>query len=115
MDRLIALAGRLGKAIRDTERFSRLRQAEEALEADEEARKALSEAEALQRQIAEREAEGKPVEPEEKHRLADLQSAVHASQTLQGLARAQADYMELMNEVNGAIRNELGVGEDGAI
>jgi cell fate (sporulation/competence/biofilm development) regulator YlbF (YheA/YmcA/DUF963 family) len=111
MERVIVLAERLGQAIAETERFVRLREAEKAVRASAEARKALDDCEAYQRVLARKEAERRPIEPEEKHRLADLEATVHGNATLQDLARAQADYMEMMNRVNQAIRARLDVDE----
>jgi len=112
MDRVIALAKKLGSTIGETDRFKRLREAEKALEEDEGSRKLLADLEALQHELAEKQVDGKPIEPEEKHRLADLQASVHGSEALQNLAKAQADYMELMNQVNRTLRGELGVEGD---
>ena len=112
MDQVIKLAERLGKAIAETDRFTKLREVEKATRDDSDAQKALAEMESFQQEIARKEADGSPIEPEEKRRLADLRTKVHTNAGLQGLARAQADYMELMSRVNGTIREQLGVDED---
>jgi len=113
MDRVISLAERLGKAIGETDRFNRLRQAEKLVQENADARKALDDLEAAQADIARKESEGKPIEPDEKRRVAELQASVHNNEALQTLARAQADYMEMMNRVNTTIRTQLGTDMEG--
>ena len=107
MDGVTQLASKLGKLIAKEERYERLREAENAIQADPELRKTLDTFERQRERIAQLEAEQKPIEPEEKRELQQLTETVHANPKLQELARAQADYMEMMNSVNTAIRSEM--------
>jgi len=108
MEEIVRLARELGRNIARHERFLSLREAEKAVEEDGETRELLRRAQEQREKVARLEAEGKPVEPEDKRALQRLNEAVRDNAKLQHLARAQADYMELMNRVNAAIRAELG-------
>ena len=110
MERVLALAERLGKLIAETAAYQALRKAEAAVRADTEAGESVKRLHEAEVQIATKESEGKPIEPEEKHRLAELRDAVHDNEALQALAKAQADYMAIMNQVNKAIRDHLETG-----
>jgi len=107
MDEIVALASRLGELLARHERYLRLRSAEEAVEQDPQARGLLDRLEEQRRKVASLEAQARPVEPEDKRELQRLADAVHSNQKLQELARAQADYMEMMHKVNHAIRARL--------
>ena len=107
MDDMLKLASELGRKIADGPRFKALRDAENAVEQDKDSHELLKSAEEQRTKIAMLEARQEPVSPEDKHKMRDLNEAVRASDRLNALIRAQADYMELMNRVNAAIRKEL--------
>ena len=59
------------------------------------------------------EASGKPIEPEDKRRLADLHVKVIGSRIIKDLLKAQADYLELMTLVSQHIEEAaLGLTEE---
>jgi len=107
MDDLLRLAAQLGRTIAAHERFQTLRRAEDAVAADAATRALLLQRETQMRKIARLEKEQKPVEPEDKHEMLRLNEAVHDNAALQTLARAQADYVEMMRRINDAIQGEL--------
>jgi len=109
---IMSLAADLGKRIAAHERFLKLRAAETTVDADEDTRQLVRRMEEQRAKIAELEARQQPVEPAEKRKLQEMADAVHSNAKLQELARAQADYMELMERVNGAIRKALEAPED---
>jgi len=53
--------------------------------------------------IRRRESEGKPIEPDDKRKLAELERGMAANDALKAMMRAQADYLDLMNQVHEAI------------
>jgi len=108
VDDVLKLASDLGERISNHERYQKLRAAESTVQGDEAAQDLLKSADAQRAKIAELEAKQQPVEPGEKHEMLRLEEAIRANENLQGLARAQADFMELMNKVNRAIREKLG-------
>ena len=107
MQDVLTKAELLGRAVASSERFQALRKSEADVQADEEVQKLSEEAEEQARKIRELEQAGSPVEPEDKHCLADLQEKVRAHEKLQALARAQADYAEMMAKVNQTIMTKL--------
>ena len=111
MDDILRLASDLGERIANHERFQKLRTAESAVQADKVAQDLVTSADEQRRKVAELEASQQPVEPEDKHELIRLEEAIRGNENLQGLARAQADFMELMNKVNRAIREKLDTAE----
>ena len=107
MERIVELARRLGREIRGHERFTRLLNVEAAVKANEEAKGLLQALEQQSGKIAELQNLNRPIEVEDKHKLQDLRDKAHANPLLQELARAEADYMELMTRVNQAMHEEL--------
>ncbi len=107
MDEILDLAAQLGKGIAATARFKALRAAEGAIEADAEARQLLKEADAQKARLADLAARGQPIEPEDKREMERLNEGLSGNEKLHALVRAQADYLELMNKVNEAIRRQL--------
>ena len=106
MDRILELAGSLGKQIAADPRAQALAEARKALDNDIEQHQLLADYERQQRRIVELEAGGKPIEPEDKYKLADLHGRVIASAPIKNLLKAQADYVELMTLVSQQIEQE---------
>ena len=107
MQDILRLASELGQCIARHERFVKLRSTEDAVQSDKEAGSLLESLERQRQKIAQLEAELKPVSPAAKHELHRLADAVHTHPKLQDLVKAQADYMEMMNKINEAIRGEI--------
>ena len=107
MDEILKAAQNLGDRIAESDRFMALRRAGEAAEDDDAAKDLLKKADAQSEKIAELERSLKPVEPADKEEMQRLTDALHGNEKLGALARAQADYLELMNKVNDAIRGRL--------
>ena len=106
MEEILDLAARLGKAIHADPRAARLREARAALEANLEDRQLLADYERQQQLVRTREFENKPIEPEDKRKLADLHAKVVGSEVLKNLLIAQADYIELTALVSRKIDEE---------
>ncbi len=107
MEQILKLANDLGKQIAGSERFKALRQAELTVRNDAETHELLEAAERQGKLIAEKESAQKPIEPDDKHEMERLNEALSANENLQILARAQADYLQLMKRVDEAIREQL--------
>ena len=107
MDEVLARADALAEAIRTSERFVELRRVEAEVGADPEARKLLADLQAARAAIAEKEANGKPIEPEEKRRLAALEAAWGESETVVRLQGVQRAFLEMMEQVNRRIQGAL--------
>lgn len=104
MNEIIAKAEELGKLIAESERLTALNAARNAADGDAELQADMKALDELGRRIAKSEKEVKPVEPEDKRQLRDLQARITGNPSLQNLARVEADFAELMNRVNRAIQ-----------
>ncbi len=107
MKDMIETAQQLGKAIAASDRFKAVAGAREKIDADKALHADMEALDELGLKIAQLEKEVKPVEPEDKHRLRELQEKVTGHVALQELARVEADFAELMNRVNSAIHSQL--------
>ena len=107
MKDIIETAEKLGKQIAASDRFKALQAGRKEVEADgalQAEMKALNE---VSDRIARLEKEVKPVEPDDKRRLRELQEKVTGHPRLQELARAEADFAQLMNRVNRGIHAQF--------
>jgi len=105
MEDILELAGRLGRKIAEDSRGRRLSKARAELEADQTARDLLASFNEQQQKMLELEANGRPIEPEDKRRMADLHARVISSILIKDLLRAEADYAELMAAVSAKIED----------
>ena len=104
---LVALARQLGEALAAHPTVRDYRAAQEAVRADETARELL---EAYQTQAAHMqrlEQEQKPIEVADKQALRDCETKLSGHATLKSLMRHQADYVQLMGQVNQAMEAPL--------
>jgi len=105
---ILDLAERLGKAIAGSPQVAKLRQAQKALEGEQETAKLLTDYQQQADRIAQLEADKKPIEPEDKRKLQDLHDALVASDVFKKYTMAQVDYVDLMRSVNDKIQQSMG-------
>jgi cell fate (sporulation/competence/biofilm development) regulator YlbF (YheA/YmcA/DUF963 family) len=103
MQDILDLAHRLGKAIAAHPRYVTLQEARKKARSDAQASRLLKDFQEHARLIARKEAEQKPIEVDEKHKLADLQERIASHDLLKDLMRLQADFSEMMSRVNHAM------------
>ena len=103
MENVVEMASKLGKLIRENERYRILRQTEEKVLSDSGARQIQDALEKHLQRIHTLESEMKPIEVADKRELSRLQEEARKNPGLQELLKAQADYFEMMNQVNNAI------------
>lgn len=106
-DTIINHANQLGQLLSRHDRVKAFLSAQKALDGDASARELLS---AYQRQVQEIQQlsdENKPIEVDEKRNLEQLQGQLVSNEVLKKLTAAQADYVQLMNQVNSAIESHL--------
>jgi len=112
MNEIFDLAVRLGKRIAEDSRARQMAEAQAALDKSLADRQLLNDFERQQQKVYELEASGKPIEPEDKRRLADLHGKVVGSVVIKQVLKAQADFLELMASVSQRIEQEaLGQGQ----
>ena len=107
MKDILAKADELGKMIAASDRFKEFEAARKETAGDaalQQDMKALNE---MSQKIGKLQADGKPIEPEDKRRLRELQEKVTGHPKIQRLARTEADFSELMNRVNRSIRGAM--------
>ena len=102
-DKITAKAAELGKLIAASPSGTVLLKARQELQTDEQALKMLEAYQEQMQAIAQLEKDGKPIEPEDKHKLVELQQNVASNATLKLWIKAQADFSQLMRDVNQAI------------
>jgi cell fate (sporulation/competence/biofilm development) regulator YlbF (YheA/YmcA/DUF963 family) len=97
----------LGEAIASHARVAAMHSAQQKVQLDQAAQKLLRDYQDHANLIRRKESEGQPIEPREKHKLADLERGMASNDALKTMMRAQADYLDLMNQVHDAIEASL--------
>ena len=108
MSAIVELAKRLGKTIAESEQANNLRAIQKELETESDITKALSDYQAQSEKLMQLQNENKPIEVDDKHKLQELQNVLVASEVFKKFTAAQVEYVDLMRQVNEAIRQELG-------
>ncbi len=103
LDNIVAEAGKLGKLIVQTAASKAFLANRELLETDKQAQEIVEDYQRQVQKIGELERGGKPIEPEDKHKLTEVQQKMASNETLKNWMKAQADFSELMGKVNKAI------------
>lgn len=107
MDAIIELAERLGKAIAESPQAKALREAQDALEKDEQVSGWVRSYREQGEKMARLEQENKPIEVEDKQKLRQLQEQLVANDEVKELTSAQVEYVDLMRQVNQALGAKL--------
>ncbi len=107
MDDVLAKAADLGRAIRGTEKYRVLREAEAVVMKSPESVKLAEALSTLQQEKAAAEAAGKVVDAAFKDRLDRISAAVALDPRLVTLARAQQEFQALVNDVSRKMLGEL--------
>ena len=105
---LMEKARALGKAIASSHVMREVRQAEQMVRQDVEARKLSEEQGELMERLATMEAENRPIGAEDRRKMAELYEKISSNPLHQRLLRAQVEYRNLLNRVSDAIASELG-------
>ncbi len=104
---LIAQARTLGEALAANPVVKSYHQAQHAVRSDDSAQKLLKDYQTHLGHVQTLEADQKPVEVADKHKLRDLEQQMARNDALKNLMRYQADYVTLMNQVNRAMDEPL--------
>ena len=107
MNDILKKAEELGKAISASDRFKAVEKARGEVDADKQLQADIKALNDLTMKVAKLEKDTKPVEPDDKHRLRELQEKVMGSSMMQELMRVEADFAELMNRVNRTIYGQF--------
>ena len=107
MDEVVELAKQLGQAVARHPHYIALREAEEAAEADPEAKTLVEELGRQQEKMMRLSRDRKPIEPDDKRNLADLQRRLMGNDKLKKAQAAQVNFKHLMDTLNRAIYDAL--------
>lgn len=97
---ILDAAKKVGDLIGRHESVGRLERALKALEADTDAQRAMADLNRHIQAVAEKEAAGKPIEVDDKHKLQTLQQTVVMNAVLREFQMAQMDYVDLLRRVD---------------
>ena len=107
MDEVLAKAADLGRAIKGTEKYVRLREAEATVMKSPDSVKLAEALTTLQQELAAAESKGKPIDPGLKERYEKIAAAVALDPKLLTLARVQKEFQDLVNQVSRTMLGEL--------
>lgn len=107
MEEILKMARELGAAVAKHPHYRALRDAEEAAAADADAKVLIESFNSAQERMLALARDRKPIEPEDKRKLADLQKRVMAHPVLKRLQAAQVNFKHLMDTMNRAIHEGL--------
>ena len=110
MDPILEQARKLAEMLAADPRFTKLRKLESDVIGNPEKRRMLEEYEKSRLSLEHKQQHFHPITPEEKHAHADITKKLHAEPILLDLARAQADYAQMMDQVNRTIHSLLRAG-----
>jgi cell fate (sporulation/competence/biofilm development) regulator YlbF (YheA/YmcA/DUF963 family) len=118
-EEILSVARDLAKLIESSEPARKMAAVLEQLKADVDAQRLFTDHTRAVEAIAEKQAEGKPIEVKDKHRVEDLQKKVIRNDILRNLQTTQMDYVDLMRKVDEAMSPEFtkdagGAPQDGA-
>lgn len=111
MDPIIEQAERLGKSIADSQQAQSFRVAQEQFDKNPDALQIYKDYQEQSRKLAALEAENKPIEVDDKHKLEELRAKLVADETFKKLSAAQVDYVDLMRRVNVAMQEHMSPAE----
>jgi len=102
-EQILEAAKDLGKLVSSHDAAQRYEQVVKQLRESTDAQRLLTDYNRHVSAVAEKEAAGKPIEVEEKHKLQSLQEKMIQDPVLRELQVVQMDYLDLMRSVNDAI------------
>ncbi|MBN2562985.1 MAG: YlbF family regulator [Phycisphaerae bacterium] len=103
MEDIIAHARELGKRIAAHPRCVDFMTAARAVAEDRDAQVILKAYQEHVRKVQELQASNKPIEVEDKHKLAECEAQVAGNEKLKAMMKHQANYVEMMNRINHAM------------
>lgn len=104
---LLDQARTLGRSIAAHPRIKAFLDARDQVGRDAAAQRLLADYQQAVDKVSQLEAEGKPIEVADKHRVRDLEVQMSGNDAIKALMRTQADYVELMTQINRAMEEPL--------
>ena len=107
MQELIEQAKKLGQMIADDQRTKSLKEMQEKLDNDQEAKTLLQEYQQQMEKIARLEQSGQPIEVDDKHKLRDVQEKMALNDTIKQITTKQVEFVDMMNKIKTEIDNQI--------
>jgi len=101
-------AKELGDLIGQTDAAKQMREVEQAVEKDADTQRLVNEFNQLIQTLSQKQAQGQPIEVEDKKKLEQAQTALATNIQVQRLQKAQMDYMDLLRTANTAMIEAAG-------
>ena len=114
MDRVLILAEQLGKELAKHGAVQKFLARQKELSSDAAAQEILDHYEKQVQKIADLERQGKPIETDDKHALADLQTQLSANPAVKNFMAAQVEYSDLLRKINQQVMAPLHAAEQGS-
>lgn len=103
MEDIINDARALGKKIASHPRTAAFFAAAKAVQQDKEAQEILKELQQQSERVQKLQAEGRPIEPDDKRKLAEYEARLAGNAKLKEMMKHQVEYLDMMHRINGAI------------
>lgn len=100
MEKILEIAKQLGEALAEHPIGKRYKESQDALDADSTAKQLIQDYEKAAMQLSQKEQQGRPIEPEEKRKMAALQTQLAGNPAVKQWLQSQVDYMDLLRKVN---------------
>ena len=107
MEKILEIAKELGEALAAHPIGKRYQSSRESLDTDSTAKELIQSYEKAAMQISQKEHQGKPIEPEEKRQMAELQSRLAGNPVIKSWLQSQVDYMDLLRQVNEQVMKQV--------
>jgi len=101
-------AKELGDLIGQTDAATQMREVEQAVEKDADTQRLVNEFNQLIQTLSQKQAQGQPIEVEDKKKLEQAQTALATNIQVQRLQKAQMDYMDLLRTASTAMIEAAG-------
>jgi cell fate (sporulation/competence/biofilm development) regulator YlbF (YheA/YmcA/DUF963 family) len=108
MQDILDLAQRLGKAIAESPQARKLLEARRELDKHKDLLDLLKAHREQAARLARLEEEQKPIEVDDKHKLAEIETRLAAADPMKSLTAAQMEYVDLMRKVNQTLQQHMG-------
>jgi len=103
MEEILNDARSLGRKIAGHKITQAFYAAARAVEKDPAAQQILTQLRDESAKVGQLQSEGKPIEPEDKRKLAECESQVASNPNVKTLMKTQMDYLDMMHRINAAI------------
>jgi cell fate (sporulation/competence/biofilm development) regulator YlbF (YheA/YmcA/DUF963 family) len=100
MEKILELAEQLGQAMGEHAVGKKYLAAKAQMDADPIARQLIQDYEKAAMAMGQKEQQGRPIEPEDKRKLAEIQGKIASNMSVKSWMQAQMEYLNLLRQVN---------------